>query len=124
MAVTGAEMRLADLASRIGATVYVPGKDVTLAADQVYAGDRISDLLNAAGEYALLVSNLASAHLMRVAELMDIPGICLIGGHVPDSAMIEAAKEHETLLMVSPAGLFETCGRIYQCLHRECRSPS
>jgi hypothetical protein len=112
-------MRLADLASRIGATNHATGNDVTVAADQVYAGDRISDLLNAAGDHGLLVSNLASTHLMRVAELMDIPGICLVNGHVPDSAMIETAQEHGTLLMVSPVGLFETCGRIYACLSEE-----
>jgi hypothetical protein len=117
-------MRLADLASRIGAAIHAPGNDVTVAADQVYAGDRISDLLNAAGDHALLVSNLASTHLLRVAELMDIPGICLVHGHGPDSAMIENAKQHGTLLMVSPAGLFETCGQIYACLSEEQRSRS
>ena len=112
-------MRLTDLAARIGATIHVPGNSVTIGPDQVYAGDRISDLLNAAGDHALLVSNLASTHLVRVAELMDVPGLCLVGGQVPEPAMIQAAREHGTTLIVSPAGLFETCGRIYKCLAAE-----
>ena len=112
-------MRLDELASKIGAKVHTPGRGANVEADQVYAGDRISDLLNAAGEHALLVSNLASTHLVRVAELMDIPGICLVHGQVPDAAMLDAAREHRTLLMASPLGLFETCGRVYECLATE-----
>jgi hypothetical protein len=115
-------MRLATLADSIGAKILMPGRDVTVGLDQVYAGDRISDLLNEAKDNTLLVSNLASTHLIRVAELMDVPGICLVGGQQPDAAMLATAREHGTLLMVSPAGLFETCGRIHHCLAEEKRS--
>jgi hypothetical protein len=109
-------MRLADLADKIGATVHCVGNGARADVDQVYAGDRISDLLGAAGDHTLLVSNLASTHLIRVAELMDIPGICLVGGQKPDETMLAAARAHGTLLMVSPFALFETCGRLYRCL--------
>lgn len=112
----GGPVQLELLAQEIGARVCSPGRGVNVEMDQVYAGDRISDLLNAAGDHALLVSNLPSAHLIRVAELMDIPGLCLVGGQTPDEAMLATAAEHGTLLMVSRAGLFETCGRIYQAL--------
>jgi hypothetical protein len=115
-------MKLEELAKTIGATVLTSGRGITVEADQIYAGDRISDLLNAAGENVLLVSNLASTHLLRVAELMEVPGICLVGRQQPDAAMLETAKEHGTLLMVSPVGLFETCGRIYQSLTGGLRS--
>lgn len=115
-------MTLEELASRIGAKVHTPGRGVVVESDQVYAGDRISDLLNAAGEHTLIVSNLSSTHLVRVAELMDIPGICLVRGQVPDPEMLRIAQEHGTLLMTSPAGLFATCGLIYQCLAEHGRS--
>lgn len=117
-------MRLHELAKAIGAEVLTLGQETTVEADQVYAGDRISDLLNAAGENVLLISNLASNHLVRVAELMDVPGICLVACQQPDSAMIHAAQEHGTLLMVSPASLFETCGRIYRALAGRTRPSS
>jgi hypothetical protein len=114
-------MMLDELARRIGAQVLAPGRAVSVDLEQVYAGDRISDLLNAAGDHTLLVSNLASTHLMRVAELMDIPGICVVNGQRPEPAMLHTAAEHGTLLSVSPVGLFETCGRIYQALSQEKR---
>ena len=112
-------MTLDELARQIGARVLSPGRTVSVDLEQVYAGDRISDLLNAAGDHVLLVSNLASQHLMRVAELMDIPAICLVHNQSPDSAMLETAAEHKTLLMVSKTGLFETCGTIYKTLMAE-----
>jgi hypothetical protein len=117
-------MTLQELANKIGAKVLVPGKGATLSVDQVYAGDRISDLLNAGTESVLLVSNLGTSHLVRVAELLDVPGLCLVSGQMPDPVAMETAQEHGTLLMVSPAGLFETCGRLYQCLAEERRSNS
>jgi hypothetical protein len=115
-------MKLEELAKAIDAKVVTPARGVTVEADQVYAGDRISDLLNAAGENVLLVTNLASSHLLRVAELMEVPGICLVGRQEPDAAMLQTAQEHGTLLMVSPVGLFETCGRLYRSLAGGMRS--
>lgn len=116
-------MRLAELASAIGAAVRCVGRSAAVDLDQVYAGDRISDLLAAAGDHALLVSNLASGQLVRVAQLMDIPGICLVNGQEPDADMLAAAQEHGTTLMVSARGLFETCGRIHRALTKE-RQPA
>jgi hypothetical protein len=114
-------MQLDELARRIEARVCVSGRSVDVARDQVYAGDRISDLLSAAGDSLLLITNLASGHLTRVAELMDIPGICVVNGQAPDPAMLSTAREHGTLLMVSTAGMFETCGRVFAALAEEQR---
>ena len=115
------EMKIQDLAGKIGAEVLTPGRGAEVRVDQVYAADRISELLDAAADNILLVSNLPGSHLVRLAELMDVPGICLVNGQMPEAPLIEAAKEHGTLLMVSPGSLFETCGRLYQCLVEEKR---
>lgn len=112
-------MRIEELAKQIGAAVFTRGDGGSIDLGQVYAGDRVSDLLAAAGHHALLISNLASGQMIRVAELMDIPAICLVNGQQPEQDMIATAQEHGTLLMVSPAGLFETCGRVYDCLAKD-----
>jgi hypothetical protein len=116
-------MRLDELAVIIGVRVIVPGRRAVVEREQIYAGDRISDLLNAAADHSLLITNLASAHLTRVAELMDIPAICLVAGQTPDEAMVAAAREHATWLLVSTAPLFETCGRVWAALGEEDRTP-
>jgi redox-sensing transcriptional repressor len=112
-------MKLEDLAAGIGANIVTPGKPGGTTVAKVYAGDRVSDLLNEASDKTLLVSNLASVQMLRVAELMDVPGICFVNGVEPDGEMIQLARDNDTLLMVSPQGVFETCGLIYQALDGE-----
>jgi len=112
-------MKLKDLATNIGARVVTPGKPGGTTVTKIYAGDRVSDLLNEASNKTLLVSNLASVQMLRVAELMDVPGICFVNGVEPDAEMIRLAEDNDTLLMVSPQGVFETCGLIFQALGGE-----
>jgi redox-sensing transcriptional repressor len=111
----GADMKLDDLARRIGAKVLTPGPaDAKIT--RIYAGDRVSDLLNEASSTTLLVTNLANLQMVRVAELMEVPGICFVDGVEPDREVVELASRNHTMLMVSPVGVFETCGLIYQLL--------
>ena len=112
-------MKLEDLAHEIGARVITPGRAGGTEVAKIYAGDRVSDLLNEASDKTLLVSNLASVQLLRVAELMDVPGICFVNDVDPDADVIDLARQNGTLLLVSPSGVFETCGLIYQVLSGE-----
>ncbi len=112
-------MKLFDLARKIGATILTNSASQEMCIDHVYAGDRISDLLNHAGEKTLLVSNLASSQLVRLAELMDVSGLCMVNGHMPDAAVIQAANSHGTVIMVSPVCVYETCGRLYEVLAKK-----
>lgn len=118
-------MRLGELAEKIGGKIITHrDKAGTPEVDHVYAGDRVSDMLNEASDKTLLVTNLTNAVLVRVAELMDTPGICLLNGNDPEPALLNAAAEHGTAVMVSPVGMFETCGRLYGCLARESKTGS
>ena len=112
-------MVLQELAKRIGARVITLGKPNTVEIDQVYCSDKISELLNNTSDTMLLVTRLANAAVMRVAELMDAPGICLVEGVDPKPEVMHAAIEHGTLLIVSPVGMPETCRRVRECLEDE-----
>jgi hypothetical protein len=113
---SAADMKLDDLARRIGARVLTPGPPGGATITRIYAGDRVSDLLNEASDKTLLVTNLANLQMVRVAELMEVPGICFVDGIDPEQEIIDLATTNRTMLMVSPAGVFETCGLIYQLL--------
>lgn len=112
-------MKLEELAREIGAHL-----ETTPASDRdeiqgVYAGDRMSDLLAAATEHTLLVTHIANRGLLSLIELMDIPAVCLVNGAVPEAAVLEAARDACTGIMVSPRDLYETCGRLYGVLADE-----
>ncbi len=115
------DMKLQELAQKIGAQVLTSGVGGDRAVTKIYAGDRVSDLLNEASDQTLLVTNLVNLQMVRMAELMEVPGICFVEGVDPGREVIELADKNGTLLMVSPLGVFETCGLIYQLLARESR---
>lgn len=118
---SGAHMKLDGLAQKIGARILTPGPpdaEVT----RIYAGDRVSDLLNEASSSTLLVTNLANLQMVRVAELMEVPGVCFVDGIDPEEELLEMARANQTLIMVSPLSVFETCGLIYQALSESDRS--
>ena len=117
----GANMKLEELAQKIGARILTTGAGNGTEVTRIYAGDRVSDLLNEASDKTLLVTNLANLQMVRVAELMEVPGICFVDGVDPGPEIIDLATENGTLLMVSPVGVFETCGLIYQLLAPEAR---
>jgi redox-sensing transcriptional repressor len=115
----GADMKLQELAQKIGALVLTTGESGQRTVTKIYAGDRVSDLLNEASDQTLLVTNLVNVQMVRMAELMEVPGICFVDGIDPGHEVIDLANQNHTLLMVSPLGVFETCGLIYQLLARE-----
>jgi hypothetical protein len=109
-------MTLVEIAKKIDARLIPEQGAADSEIKRVYAGDRISDLIEQASSDTLLVTNIANAQLIRVAELMDVPGICLVDGAVPAPELAAAAEKNGTLIIVSRSGLFETCGRLYRCL--------
>ncbi len=107
-------MLLSELAAKIGARILTnETRASAIDVRRVHAGDNISDMLNAASETTLLVTNMANKMLNRVAELLDVPAICLVNGVTPDAEVVDLACQHRTVLLVSPGTMFETCGRLY-----------
>ena len=107
-------MKASELAERIGAEILTRRRDDDVDIGRVYAGDRMSDLLREVSEGTLLVTNLGTDGLVRLVDLMEAPGICLVSGAGASEALLAAAEEHGAVVMVSPGSLFETCGRLYE----------
>jgi hypothetical protein len=112
-------MNLARIAQSIDARILPANSRSDREITKVYAGDRISDLIAQASPETLLVTNLANAQLIRVAQLMDCPGICLVNGADPGPELTSALAAGGTTVMISGDGLFETCGRLYRLFGME-----
>jgi len=98
----GAEVELRRLAREIGARILADGGSSRESEVQrIFAGERMSDLLEQAGPGTLLVTRLASTHLARLAELMDVPALCLAGGTEPSPELLAAAAQVGTAVLVS-----------------------
>ena len=110
-------MKLEQLIEAIGARVLQPGGRRGAEIARVFAGDKMSALLERAGPETMLVTNLANVQLACVAELMDCPALCLVGGTEPDPHLLEAAARAETAVLVCGLDMFETCGRLHRRLY-------
>ena len=96
-------MKLNDLIKKVGGNMLnLPQDPARLEVAEVYAGDVISDILNKASDTTLLVTNLVTPQLLKVARLMDVPGICFVNGHTPEPAVVDSAREFGLGLAVSP----------------------
>lgn len=112
-------MRIEELSRAIEARLIVPGSAHNPDVGRAYAGSTMSDLIANASPQTLLITSLNNPQLIRVAELMDVPGICLVNGNEPSADFISHARRAGTVLLVSASGLRETSERIAACLENE-----
>jgi len=104
-------MKIEELARAIEAHLIVPGGPESRSITSVYGGETMSDLIANAGPGTLLVTCLNNPQLMRVADLMDVPGVCLVDGCAPAPELLSHAEQSGKALLVSPVGVKETCAR-------------
>jgi len=75
---------------------------------RVHASNTMSELIAHAASDTLLVTALDNCQLIRVAELMDVPGICLVSNAPPSPDFVAKAAEAGTTILVSPLSLEKT----------------
>ena len=84
----------------------------------------MSDLTANAAPDTLLLTALNNAQLIRVAELMDAPAICLVEGAQPCAELLAGAERAGMVILVSPRDLEATRLRLESCLRRQAGMPS
>jgi hypothetical protein len=109
-------MKLKDLALAIEARLQPGSGNGDSSIVRVYASATMSDLIAHAGPATLIVTSLNNAQLARIAELMDVPGLCLVSGAAPDPELLQAARQAGTAILVSEAGLEATSRALHQVL--------
>ena len=102
-------MRVKELAKLIDARLHLGTCSGDSEISHVHASDTMSDLIEHAAADTLLLTTLNNNQLIRVAELMDVPGICLVSGADPLPELLTRARAAHTVILVSPASLEETC---------------
>jgi DRTGG domain len=101
-------MNINDLANHINARIHASTGTASTDLHAIFAADTMSELIAHAEPGTLLVTSLNNNQLVRVAELMDVPGICLTGGAEPSVDLIARAEAAGTTILVSPFGYSKT----------------
>lgn len=76
--------------------------------------DMMSDVLAYTKHDAILMTGLVNNHVIRTAEMMDIPCILFVRGKRPANDVIEMAEERDMVLIATDKPMFTTCGILYQ----------
>ena len=108
-------MKVKELAGLLDARLHLGTCSENSEIARVHASDTMSDLIEHAAADTLLLTGLNNNQLIRVAELMDVPGICLVSGAAPQPELLARARQTGTAILVSPAGLEETCRLLEAC---------
>ena len=108
-------MKLDAIVRKIGAVTITPTNVGNIEINRIYAGNKMSDILNEATSDTLVVTDLNNQQLIRAAELMDVKVICLLRDTVPARDILTTVERYGTVILSSPYGMYETCGRLYQC---------
>ena len=109
-------MDVHDLARAIDAAELTPPALGHRAVGDVYASNTMSDLIAHAEAQTVLATALNNIQLVRVAELMDVPALCLVGDATPGSDLIARAEAAGAAILVSRRGLDETVSAIRACI--------
>ena len=75
--------------------------------------DLMSDVLAYVKHDALLLTGLVNAHVVRTAEMMDIPCIVFVRGKRPAQDVLEVAEECGIALLSTEHTMFTACGKLY-----------
>jgi hypothetical protein len=109
-------MSIEELAKRIHARVYNLPIPSDRAVSRFHAADTMSDLIAHAAADTLLVTSLNNSQLIRIADLMDVPGICLVAGAVPATDFLAHASAAGTAIIVAPGDIADTSRQLCGCL--------
>jgi predicted transcriptional regulator len=94
--------------------------EISIEITSVCSADLLSNVLRYGKKGALLVTCLNQPHVIRSAEIADIPAVLLALGRIPEKETVELAAEKNIILMTTHLPMYTTCGILYNAGLRSC----
>lgn len=107
-------MKLGDLIQYVSGTLCTPFDGLDREIKGGCGADLMSDVLASIQPEAVLLTGLCNPQVVRTAQMADIAAIVLVRGKQPPQETIDLAAAEDIPLIVTPFGMFELCGRLYQ----------
>ena len=106
-------MTIREAAAALGCDVACgeEGLDEPLTAG--FGADLMSDVLTYTAESCLLLTGMINMHVMRTAQILDVPCVMFVRAKRPTQEMIEYAQQAGITLLCCPLTLYEACGKLY-----------
>jgi len=108
-------MRLREVVEILNADVLCGENNVdSIEVEYGYAADLMSDVLAFASHSMLLITGLTNIQIFRTAQMLDISAILFVRGKMPQSDLMELAKEAEMPIIFTKDSMFAACGKLYE----------
>jgi predicted transcriptional regulator len=107
-------VRVRDVVKTLGAEVVAGEDGLDREVGVVISSDLVSDILCCRDDGAFLITGLAKIQILRAADMIDLVGICFVRGKVPETGVVEHARELGLPVMLTARTMYESCGLVYQ----------
>lgn len=111
-------MTLAEVRDLLNAEVLW-AEDLSLSVDGVAAADMMSDVLAHGRPGALLLTGLATNHVIRTAIVADIKAVVFVRGKIPTANVVAGARDAKIPVMTTARNMFEASGLLFAALSKE-----
>ncbi|MBT9134113.1 MAG: hypothetical protein DDT37_00651 [Firmicutes bacterium] len=104
---------LDEIIKSLGLTVLTPLKSPPLEVEYACASDLLSNVMATCPGHCLWITVQCHMNVVGVASLLDVQAVVLVGGAVPDQAVLKKAREVGVTLLATHDSAFNLCGRLY-----------
>jgi hypothetical protein len=111
---SGGIMVVSEVASLLGCELICCEQNMDKLLTSACGSDLMSDALSFAKDGCVLLTGMVYQHVVRTAEVIDIPCIVFVRGKKPTPDVIELAEKCGITLMTCKFTLYEACGMLYK----------
>lgn len=77
------------------------------------ASDLMSDILSYVKNQTVLLTGLTNAHVIKMAEILEVTAIVFVGGRKPAEEVVDMARKMGIAVLATEYTMYEACGRLY-----------
>ena len=105
-------MKIARVAEVLNASVLCCTDLMDREVTSAFGADLMSDVLAFMDAETLLLTGLVNAHVIRTAEMLELPCVVFVSGKMEED-ILERAKAQNIVLLSTAFSLYECCGMLY-----------
>jgi predicted transcriptional regulator len=106
-------MKIGTVKELLKANVECGGHRLEEEIDNAFGADLMSDVLAYAQGRTLILTGMVNTHVIRTAEMLDVPCILFVRGKKPTEEILKCASEHDMVILTTEKTLYTSCGILY-----------
>ena len=106
-------MQIIEVRDILEAEVLCCDELLTNEVNNAFSSDLMSDVLAFVNGKTLLLTGLINNQVIRTVEMADLNAIVFVRGKLPDTAIIEMARQGNIVLLTTRDTLYTASGKLY-----------